>query len=54
VAPGFDDLSGDDLLPSLGLGLRFTLAPENKVSLRVDAAAGKDDYAFYLGVAEAF
>jgi outer membrane protein assembly factor BamA len=54
VAPDVDELSGDDLLPSLGLGLRYTIAPENKISLRFDAAAGKDDYAFYFGVGEAF
>lgn len=54
VAPELKEFSGDDLLPSLGIGLRFTVAPENGINLRLDAAAGKDDYAFYFGVGEAF
>ncbi len=54
VAPDLDEFHGDDLLPSIGGGIRFTVAPENGINLRLDFAAGKDDYAFYFGVGEAF
>jgi len=44
----------DTLLPSLGAGLRYVLAKKNNVSLRFDAAWGRGDHAFYVGIGEAF
>ncbi len=52
-----DDLEGLDdatALPSLGLGLRFTLEEKNHVNFRIDVAWGRDDAVVYLGVGEAF
>jgi Omp85 superfamily domain len=44
----------DKLLPSAGTGLRYLLAKENNVSLRFDAAWGRDEHTFYVGIGEAF
>jgi len=52
VAPELDQF--DTLLPSIGTGLRYVLAEKNNVSLRFDAAWGRHDQAFYIGVGEAF
>jgi hypothetical protein len=41
-------------LPAGGVGLRFVLAEENHVAMRLDAAWGRDDSAIYLTVGEAF
>jgi hypothetical protein len=55
VAPSFGDMSGDDLLPAGGLGVRFMAAPDNRANVSADIAWGKDgDTAFYLYVGEAF
>jgi Omp85 superfamily domain len=54
VAPGFDSMTWDDVLPGGGVGLRFTLARRNHVNLRVDYAWGRDSSALYIGVGEAF
>ena len=54
VAPNLGDIDGGDLFPSGGVGLRYTVAPENHVNLRTDFAWGKEGFVFYLGVGEAF
>lgn len=52
VAPELDAF--DTLLPSGGVGARYVIAKQNNVSLRFDAAWGKDEHAFYFGIGEAF
>ena len=54
VAPDFGSFTWDGLLPGGGVGLRFTVATQNHVNLRVDYAWGKNSSALYMGVAEAF
>jgi hypothetical protein len=54
VAPDLSSLAISKALPSIGTGIRFTLAPKNHVNLRVDYAWGKNSSALYLSVAEAF
>jgi len=44
----------DKLLPSVGAGARYVLAKKNNVSLRFDAAWGRDEHTFYVGIGEAF
>jgi outer membrane protein assembly factor BamA len=44
----------DKLLPSVGAGARFVVARKNNISLRFDAAWGRDETVFYFGVGEAF
>ena len=52
VAPSLDEF--EDALPSVGVGLRYVLAEENNDSLRLDAAWGRDENQFYVGIGEAF
>lgn len=54
VAPEFNQVSINDLKPSVGLGLRFALIPEQKVNLRIDFGIGKDDSSFNIDFMEAF
>ena len=54
VAPDFGSFKWDGLLPGGGVGLRFTVATQNHVNLRLDYAWGKNSSALYMGVAEAF
>lgn len=44
----------DQLLPSVGTGLRYVIAKKNNVSFRFDVAWGRDERTFYLGIGEAF
>ncbi len=52
VAPEFGRF--DQLLPSVRIGLRYVLAKQNNVGLRFDAAWGRDEHTFYVGIGEAF
>ncbi|HEY1923072.1 MAG TPA: BamA/TamA family outer membrane protein [Tepidisphaeraceae bacterium] len=54
VAHSFDELDLDQLLPSLGGGVRFTLSKVNHVNLRLDAAWGREGWQEYLAIGEAF
>ena len=54
VAPELSDYSFDDLLPSVGAGLRYVLAEKNHVALRLDFAWGDEGFAYYFTVGEAF
>ncbi|HET7538030.1 MAG TPA: BamA/TamA family outer membrane protein, partial [Candidatus Didemnitutus sp.] len=54
VMPGFDQINWDNLLGSVGGGIRFRLSKENPVNMRFDWAYGKDGAATYLQVNEAF
>jgi len=54
VAPAFDQVKWNDVLPGGGVGLRVTVAKRNHVNIRADYAWGRDSSAFYVGVGEAF
>jgi hypothetical protein len=54
VADTFGDFNGANLLPGGGAGLRFTLAEQDHINIRVDYAWGRDSSAFYMGLLEAF
>ena len=54
VARDFDQFSTDNLLPALGVGVRWMAAEKNRINVRLDYAVGKDDGYFYLSVGEAF
>ncbi len=41
-------------LPSVGLGVRWVVAPKNDLSLRFDVAWGRGDNEFYVSIGEAF
>lgn len=52
VAPELDEF--ETVLPSGGVGARYVIAKKNNVSLRLDAAWGRDERVIYFGVGEAF
>jgi hypothetical protein len=53
VGPDLGSL--EDLLPAGGIGVRYMVAPENRVNLSADVAWNKDgETSFYLRIGEAF
>jgi hypothetical protein len=52
VAPDFGEWGST--LGSIGAGLRYKLARQNNLNLRVDVARGRDDTIWYVGLREAF
>ena len=54
VAPRLGELNFDGILPSVGVGLRYTIADENHINLRIDFAYGKSGGAVYFGAGEAY
>jgi hypothetical protein len=54
VTDRFSDIRFEDILPSVGAGLRFTAIEEWHVNAAMDVAAGKDDVVLYFKVGEAF
>lgn len=54
VAESLSDFNTDNLLPSVGAGIRFMLSEEHRLNLSVDWARGKDDDAWYFYVTESF
>ena len=54
VAEEFGSFTIPDLKPSAGVGLRYTLIPEENLNIRIDAAFGKATNNFYINISEAF
>ncbi|MHB8096013.1 MAG: BamA/TamA family outer membrane protein [Candidatus Aminicenantales bacterium] len=54
VAPGLRDLRWGGFKPSLGLGLRFKVVPEEGTNIRLDFAFGKNTTGLYITANEAF
>jgi hypothetical protein len=54
VAPRLTALNLDSILPSVGAGVRYTLAEENRINIRMDMAYGKEGVAVHFGVGESF
>lgn len=54
VAEDFGGLGEADLLPAAGAGLRYLLAKDYGVNLRLDFAWGKDSSGVYVSLGEAF
>ena len=54
VAPSVGQFRYDNLLPSIGVGLRVLLEKKYHVNLRIDIAEGKDGHTMSMGVGEAF
>jgi outer membrane protein assembly factor BamA len=48
------DSNNGRILPSFGVGYRYTAFPENKMNVGLDLAAGKDDWGIYFRIGEAF
>jgi outer membrane protein assembly factor BamA len=54
VTDSLSQIRMQDTLPSLGIGLRYLAIPHMGISVGVDAAAGKEETAFYFRILEAF
>jgi hypothetical protein len=47
-------LAGSELLPDIGVGLRYMMIPEERINIGVDVAVGKDDYGLYFRIGETY
>ncbi len=54
IAPEFDQFSWDELLPSVGGGLRYMVSGKKRINLGMDFAVGRNSNAFYFRIGEAF
>ncbi|HSA68451.1 MAG TPA: BamA/TamA family outer membrane protein [Burkholderiales bacterium] len=54
VAPSFDEMDEQLVLPSVGFGLRWLAAEKARVNLSVDIARGRDSTSLYVYVKESF
>lgn len=54
VAPDFGSISGEELLPAGGVGVRYLASRKYGVNVGVDYAWGEDSQALYFRVGEAF
>jgi hypothetical protein len=54
VAPKLSELDGDNLLWSVGFGLRFQLTRESPLNYRADVGWGRDGFEFYFSLGEEF
>ena len=54
VGESFSDFDKDDTLPAAGVGIRFSISPENRLNVSLDWAVGKDNDYVYIYVGEAF
>jgi outer membrane protein assembly factor BamA len=48
------EISWSDLLPAVGVGLRFMAIPSEKINIGVDVAVGKEDWGIYFRIGEVF
>lgn len=54
ITKSFSELRDHDIVPSYGVGVRFSVLPVKRINLRVDYGRSTDSDAVYLSVAEAF
>ena len=54
VGESFSDFENDNSLPAAGVGVRFSISPENRLNVSLDWAVGKDNDYVYIYVGEAF
>lgn len=54
VAPSLGRIGGEQLLPAAGMGLRYEVARDYGINLRLDVAVGRDSRAVYVSLGEAF
>ena len=48
------DLSNSELLPGLGVGIRYMMLAKERVNIGIDVAVGKDDWGMYFRIGESF
>ena len=54
VADDISQIRLADILPSIGVGIRYLMIPVYGINVGIDFAVGKDDTAFYFRIGEAF
>lgn len=57
VATAVDSLEEvrfEDLLPGVGVGIRYMAVPSEKINIGIDVAVGKDDWGLYFRIGEVF
>jgi len=54
VAPELGDMNSENILPSVGGGIRYMASEEQRVNLSIDYAVGNDSDAWYFRIGEAF
>ncbi len=54
VGESLSDFDTDNSLPAAGVGVRFSISPENRLNVSLDWAVGKDNDYIYIYVGEAF
>jgi len=54
VAPSLSEMTTGNILPSYGVGIRFTASEKERINLGIDYARGSDSDAWYFRIAEAF
>lgn len=54
VTPDIEEFNSDDLLPSVGAGLRLMVSRKERINVGFDYAVGRDEETFYLRFGEAF
>jgi hypothetical protein len=50
----FSDIPDSQLLPGVGVGLRYRMLPSEKVNIGVDVGVGRGDYSLTFRIGEAF
>ena len=43
-----------EVLPGVGLGLRYLMIEKERINIGVDVATGKDDWGIYFRIGESF
>jgi outer membrane translocation and assembly module TamA len=54
VGSSFNEIRERELIPSYGVGVRFSVLPAKRINLRVDYARSSDSDAIHIAVGEAF
>lgn len=50
----FNDLFSSELLPGVGVGIRYMMIEKERVNIGLDVAKGKDDWGLYFRIGESF
>ncbi len=48
------DIPDEDLLPGIGVGLRYMMIEKERINIGIDIATGKDDWGLYFRIGESF
>lgn len=49
-----NELPKSELLPGIGVGVRYLMLPKERINIGFDVAVGKDDWGMYFRIGESF